>query len=269
MRLGNGYRVKHKSKRNTLLIVLAIASVLLACTATPIPTATPKPTPTKPASDYSIAQLVDWDNDVGEVLSRVPGIVGIGLDEGARRITIRMAPRRGARAEIEAALSTLDAPRDAFAVDVGCAGAAQRSDYLTEIVDGNFRDSTTFSVEAVHQVPFGTTISLRLALRNTGDRTITFQRGGRPSHDFVISASNGDEVWHWMCAKVRRLSLVEETLEPGELLELYGEWEQVDNRGNPVPSGEYVVRGVLFMESPEKLVTSAHKVEVLPASDKR
>lgn len=110
---------------------------------------------------------------------------------------------------------------------------------------------------------------LRLLLRNTGDEAITFYRGGRPSHDFVVSASGGDEVWHWLCARFLQLPLGQETLEPGELLELHGEWEQVDNRGNPVPSGEYLIRGVLFMRPPEKLVTSAHRVEVLPVEESR
>ena len=52
-------------------------------------------------------------------------------------------------------------------------------------------------------------------------------------------------------------------LEPGEELEFVGEWEQVDNRGEPVPPGTYLVRAVLNLESPEKLVTEVQKVEVV------
>ena len=70
-------------------------------------------------------------------------------------------------------------------------------------------------------------------------------------------------------AKFRLLTLVKEVLGPGEVLELSGEWEQVDNRGNPVPAGDYLVRGVLFMEPPEQLVTSDHRLEVLAATDQK
>ena len=253
----------------TLFVAVTLGVVLLSCTQPPPPTATPGPTPTKPASDYSIAQLDRWQNAHGDGLFRIPGVTGIGLDERAHRITIYMAPRRGTREELEAALSTLDVPRDAFDINVGCVGASQWGGYLTEVVDVSFRDSISFSVEAASQVSYGETLELKLVLLNTRDETMSFYRGGRPSHDFVVSASDGTEVWHWLCAKVRQLPLDEETLEPGKSLELSGEWEQVDNQGNPVPAGEYVVRGVLLMEHPQKLVTSAHKVEVLPDVEPR
>ena len=46
-------------------------------------------------------------------------------------------------------------------------------------------------------------------------------------------------------------------------MELTGEWEQVDNRGEPVPPGTYLVRGVWNMEQPEILVTPPHELEIL------
>ena len=66
-----------------------------------------------------------------------------------------------------------------------------------------------------------------------------------------------------MCAKFTQSILATKTLEPGEEVELTGEWEQVDNRGEPVPPGTYLVRGVGNMEPPEKLVTEAHELEIL------
>ena len=58
------------------------------------------------------------------------------------------------------------------------------------------------------------------------------------------------------------MPLDSKTLEPGEELEFVGEWEQVNNRGEPVPPGAYLVRGVLDLEPPETLVTEAHELEV-------
>ena len=53
------------------------------------------------------------------------------------------------------------------------------------------------------------------------------------------------------------------TLKPGEELKFTGEWDQVDSRGEPVSPGTYLVRGVLDMGYPEKLVTEARKLEIL------
>ena len=104
---------------NMVLITLAVGAVLLACNRTPAPTATTEPTPTKLAADYSMAQLVRWKDAHAGLAFQLPGVNRVGLDERAGRIRIRMAPRRGAREELEALLSTLDVPRDAFAVDMG------------------------------------------------------------------------------------------------------------------------------------------------------
>ena len=261
--------------KNTLLNTLALAAILLACTPTSAPTPTARPTPAKPVSDYTMAQLTQWWNSNAEVIIGAvgaQGFVGFGLDETARRIKIRMLPRRGTREGLEAVLASIDAPRDAFDVKIGCQGAYREVGYLTEIVDDSFRDAITFSVEAARKVSYGGTLSLKLVLRNMSDSPLSFFRGGRPSHNFVISEPDGTEVWHWLCGKIRHLPLDRATLQPGESLEFSGEWGQVDNQGNAVPAGEYVLRGVLFMESPEKLVTSVHKVEVLsggkvPSSD--
>ena len=71
-----------------------------------------------------------------------------------------------------------------------------------------------------------------------------------------------------MCGKIINSVRDGKTLEPGEKLELVGEWEQVDNRGEPVPPGTYVVRGVLTLGQTdlgppdEVLVTETHELQV-------
>ena len=72
---------------------------------------------------------------------------------------------------------------------------------------------------------------MKLKLRNTSDEPVQFFTGGRPPHDFVVTTSDGEEVWNWQCAKIILLPLDRKILEPGEELEFTGEWEQVDNRG--------------------------------------
>ena len=255
--------------------VLIILTASIACSGpTPAPAASPQPTqaptaPDQPMEEYSLAQLREWYETLGRAASQVPGVAGASLDEKARRIEIRMYPRRGAREGMEAAAAALDIPRDAIDIDIGCAGAYQRLNYLREIANETFLDAVTFSLDAAPRVSYGETVTLKLVLRNVSDETVHFYRGGRPSHDFVVSAPNGDEVWHWWCAKFRLLPLDNEVLGPGEVLELSGEWEQVDNRGKPVPAGNYLVRGVLYMETPEQLVTSPHRLQVLAATDQK
>ena len=82
---------------------------------------------------------------------------------------------------------------------------------------------------------YGETVEMKLTLRNAGDEPVSFYLGGSPAYDFVVSTTDGELVWHWMCAKFALASLGNETLEPGEELEFIGEWEQIDNRGEPVP----------------------------------
>ena len=116
----------------------------------------------------------------------------------------------------------------------------------------------------VPQASYGETVQIKLTLRNVSDEPVSFYLGGGPGHDFVVTTPDGEEVWHSMCAKISNAALFSETLEPGEELEFIGEWEQVDNRGEPVPPGLYFVRGVLNMEPPQKLVTPDHELKVLP-----
>ncbi len=100
-------------------------------------------------------------------------------------------------------------------------------------------------------------------MRNDSDDPVSFYLGGRLPYDFVASTHDGEQVWHWKCAKITLLLLDSQTLEPGEELEFVGEWEQVDNRGEPIPPGTYLVRSVLNLDSPEKPVPEAHELEVV------
>ena len=109
---------------------------------------------------------------------------------------------------------------------------------------------------------------MKLTLRYVSDGTVRFVLGDRPPFDFVVSTADGEQVWNWKCAKIINQPLDGKTLEPGEGLEFVGEWEQVDNRGEPVPPGVYLVRGGLNLGLPNAgppgvVITTAQKVEVL------
>ncbi len=213
--------------------------------------------------DYSMVHLDEWYEALGRAIPQLRGIVWTDLDEVKNRIAIGMYPRRGGREEMEAALATVDVPRQAIVIEVGCEGSNRWPSYLEERADEAFLSAIHYSLEAVSEASYGETVRMKLTLRNVSDEPVSFYRGGRPSHDFVITTPDGEQAWHWKCAKISLSPLDRETLEPGETLELTGEWEQVDNRGEPAPPGTYLVHGMLDLEPPEKLVTPAHELKII------
>ena len=213
--------------------------------------------------DYSMDHLDAWHRTLSGAIYQVPGIVYTDLDEVKNRIEIGMYPRRWGREEMEAALATVDVPRGAVVIEIGCNGIRQWPLDRGEPPDEAFLSTIDYSLEVMSQAPYGETMRTKLTLRNVSDGTVNLVLGGRPPYDFEVTTPDGQQVWHWNCGKIIEEPLDSKTLEPGEELEFIGEWEQVDNRGESVPPGAYLVRGVLNLEPPEKLVTETHKLEVL------
>ena len=96
------------------------------------------------------------------------------MDERTNRIEIGTYPRRGAREEMEAALATVDVPRGAIVIDVGCAGISQWPLDLGELLDEAFLRAIDYPVEVVSQASHGETV------RNVSDEPVSFFLGGRP-----------------------------------------------------------------------------------------
>ena len=213
--------------------------------------------------EYSMDHLAEWYESLTDAIWQVPGISSSDLDESENRIEIGMYPRRGGREEMEAALATVQVPRGAIIIDVGCGGIRPWPLDPGQPPNEAFLRAIEYSLELVSQASYGETLGMKLTLRNVSDAPVSFSLGGRPPYDFVVSTPDGEQVWHWKCAKITLLPLDSKTLEPGEELEFVGEWEQVDNRGEPVPPGVYSMRAVLNLDPPQKLVTEAHELEVL------
>jgi len=142
-----------------------------------------------------------------------------------------------------------------FVVLVGSAGCIPPKD------EG---PSLALWLEAKSEVRVGETADLKLKVRNSSDRLVELTLGGRPAYDFVVTKPDGMEVWSWLHGQVIQDILELKTLNPGEELEFAAEWEQVDNEGNPVPPGTYLVRGVLNTEPPQKLETEPKQLIISP-----
>ena len=227
---------------------------------------TPSPTPAE--AEYSAADLARWYERLVDVTWRVPGIAWTDLNEAKNRIEIGIYPLRGAREEWEAALATLDVPREAIVIEIGCEGIRQWPLDLVGPPDEAFLSTIDYSLDVVSQAPYGETVKMKLTLRNVSDGPVSLVLGGRPPYDFEVSTPDGEQVWNWKCGKIINQPLDSKSLEPSEELEFVGEWEQVDNRGEPVPPGAYLVRGMLNF-GPRNIVpvgvvvTAAQEVEVL------
>ena len=211
----------------------------------------------------SAAQLKEWRSAAEEeAAGKVRGITWTDVDERNRRVAFGLLPLRGAREQLEAAIARALVPREVIEIEVGCQDGALRRIEVGIPPSEELRRAIDYSLEVVPLAAYGETVSLKLTLRNSSDAPVQFDTGSAP-HDFVVATVHGQEVWHWRCGKVFPAILVERNLEPGEELVLVAEWEQMDNRGEPVPAGTYLIRGMLIFEPAGILATPPQELEVL------
>ena len=126
-------------------------------------------------------------------------------------------------------------------------------------------DDIIHSLEVVPQAAYGETVMMKQTLRNVSDEGVQVALGGSVAHDFIVTTPNCEYVWNWSYGMAEFPGISFMTLEPGAVDEFPGEWEQVDNRGEPVPPGTYLVRGLLDVVFTDRnFVTEALELKVLP-----
>src|SRR5262245_44699283 len=101
------------------------------------------------------------------------------------------------------------------------------------------------SVEAPDEVEAGQTITLKLIWRNLTDHPVELTLGGRPAYDFVVTSSEGKEIWRWLEGQAVQEILEIRKVDPGQKLEFMLEWQPVDQTGAALPPGSYLVQGIL------------------------
>ena len=191
--------------------------------ATAMPASTPPP-------EHSAADLAAWYEHVKETVWQVPGIAWSNLSESNNRIEIGLRPLRGVRERFEAILGTLDVPRKAIVIEVGCERVGQWPQEISEASEDSFFRAIDYSLEVVSQASYGETVRIKLTLRNITGEPAKVALGGKPAYDFVVTTTDGEGVWKWKCGGITwTYSIVKPGA--GEGLEFIGEWEQVDNRG--------------------------------------
>ena len=247
-------------------IIWGVTVSTTVAAATAVDTATPPQT--RLSAEYSIDDLAAWYESLKEAIWDVPGVWSTNLSEKKNRIEIGLRPLRGGRDQLETVLASLDVPREAIVVEVGCEGIGQWPRDPGDSPDEQFLRAVELSLEVVSQVAYGETVHMKLTLRNATNAPLRLALGGVPAYDFVVAKSNGDRIWRWKCGRITQQVLDNRTLEPGEELEFIGDWEQVDNQGEPVSPGVYLVSGVVEAGRPNSgppgvVVTTAQELEVL------
>ncbi len=126
-------------------------------------------------------------------------------------------------------------------------------------------DDIIHSLEVVPQAAYGETVMMKQTLRNVSDERFQLALGGSIPYDFIVTTPNCEYVWNssYGMAEFSEISVM--TLQPGAVKEFTDEWEQVDNRGEPVPPGTYLVHGLWEIVFTDRdFVTEALELKVLP-----
>ncbi|HUH13059.1 MAG TPA: BsuPI-related putative proteinase inhibitor [Longimicrobiales bacterium] len=125
-------------------------------------------------------------------------------------------------------------------------------------------DSLRLRLRVPGRVAAGEPVSITLRVENRTERTLTLYLVGRViAFDLVVEDRDGAVVWRRLEDEVIQAILRLETLPPGEALVLEDSWDQRSNAGEPVPPGEYRVRGELLTEG-EPLAAPIERLTILP-----
>lgn len=222
----------------------------------------PREWSTRSGVEYSKADLDAWHEQIADTIHQIPGVSLSGVEESENHIAIDMYGRRGAREAVEAAVARAGVPRDAVVVRSGCGPfrpGQPPNDAFLRAVD--------FSLDMAPEASHGATVRMKLTLTNVSDESIVLTYDETP-HDFVVTTPDGTGVWYWTCGKIFVGSGIRDTMRPGAIRVFTGSWEQVDNQGEEVPPGTYIVHAAFNYDWGDErqfrqLVTPPHQLEVL------
>lgn len=108
---------------------------------------------------------------------------------------------------------------------------------------------------AANEISSGQSLDLRLSLENTCQDSVEAYLGGRPAYDFLVTGTEGEEVWRWSHGEAIQAILEVKVLGPGEALVFEAAWDLRSNEGGAVPPGRYQVRGILRGDPPQVFET--------------
>lgn len=93
----------------------------------------------------------------------------------------------------------------------------------------------------------GEPVKITITAANKSRAAANLLFGSGQSYDINITDLNKKDVWHWSHNKVFTLAVRHVKLLPRQKLKYDFTWEQLDNKGRPVKSGKYFIRGRLML----------------------
>lgn len=106
----------------------------------------------------------------------------------------------------------------------------------------------------------GEPVPLKFEVINTGSEAVQFTFSSGQKFDFLIK-HNDKVIWHWSHDKLFIQAFSQLVLEPDQSVTYEAEWPQVDNVGDPVPSGAY--RAIAVLTATELLESEPLAIQIL------
>ncbi|MCS7173905.1 MAG: BsuPI-related putative proteinase inhibitor [Armatimonadetes bacterium] len=123
------------------------------------------------------------------------------------------------------------------------------------------------STDRARYVP-GEPVQMVLQVRNRGFRAMTFTFGTSQRYDFRVLRLDGTTIWQWSHDRMFAQVVGSLVLQPGSEIRFEETWTQVDNAGQPVPPGRYVVEAIFpprtFPRGAPPVLLPRVTIEILP-----
>ena len=127
-------------------------------------------------------------------------------------------------------------------------------------------ESLRITLEVPATVRAGDVVPTVIRITNVAERPVTLSLVGREiAFDIAISQEGGKVIWRRLAHAAVQGILQLKTLQPGETLELRGEWNQHSDAGGAVAAGVYSVQGEVPTEIPQRpLRTPVKQIRIRP-----
>jgi hypothetical protein len=123
-------------------------------------------------------------------------------------------------------------------------------------------DSLAITLDAPATLAAGRSTTITIRLTNRTDRTLDLSLRGREIvFDLIVSRDDGAVVWRRLEGEVVPAILRLEQLAPGAELVLEATWDGRDQRGRPLPPGNYALRGEVLTDG-ATLVTPERRFRI-------
>jgi uncharacterized protein (DUF58 family) len=137
--------------------------------------------------------------------------------------------------------------------------------YTLSLLGTLLLNSVTLDIVVPATVRVGEPVPITLRLTNTSRKPVTIYLQGRPvAFDVIVTRRDGTPAWRRLDGAVISAILQVRQVKPGEVIEFSDTWSQLTSGGQSVPSGDYLVTGVLPTDPPAELRSAPMPLRIIP-----